>query len=59
MSEGDVDSLGDHRIAMAAAIAATKADGPTKIVGAECVQKSYPAFFEDLSSLGGVVRKES
>jgi len=59
LSGGTVDAANDHRIAMAAAIAATKADGPTKIVGAECVQKSYPAFFEDLSSLGGVVRKES
>lgn len=59
LSGGTVDAANDHRIAMAAAIAATKTDGPTKIVGAECVQKSYPAFFEDLSSLGGVVRKES
>lgn len=51
---GTVDSAGDHRIAMCAAIAATRADGPVTILGADCVSKSYPAFFEDYQSLGGV-----
>ena len=50
---GTVDSAGDHRIAMSAAIAATCADGPVIIKGAESVEKSYPAFFEDYQALGG------
>ncbi len=44
----DVDSKGDHRIAMAAAIAATAAEGPTLIHGASCVSKSYPNFWDEL-----------
>ena len=49
-----IDSYGDHRIAMAAAIAATVADGPVTIKGAECVSKSYPHFWEDYRKLGGI-----
>lgn len=49
-----VDSAGDHRIAMCAAIASTRAAEPVTILGAECVEKSYPAFFEDFRALGGV-----
>jgi 3-phosphoshikimate 1-carboxyvinyltransferase len=48
---GTVDAHGDHRIAMAAAIVALRAAEPVEIVGAECVAKSYPAFFEDLEEL--------
>ena len=48
-----IDSVGDHRIAMAAAIAATVADGPVTILGAECVAKSYPSFWEEYKKLGG------
>ncbi len=51
---GIVDSFGDHRIAMCAAIAATCASDPIIIRGAECVEKSYPAFFEDYQNLGGI-----
>ena len=50
---GIVDACNDHRIAMAASIAATLADGPVTILGAECVAKSYPAFWEDYKRLGG------
>ena len=50
---GVVDSCGDHRIAMCAAIAALKADGDVIIQGAESVEKSYPNFFEDYNNLGG------
>jgi 3-phosphoshikimate 1-carboxyvinyltransferase len=52
---GIVDSHGDHRIAMAAAVAACAAEGPVIIEGAECVSKSYPDFYRDLSRLGGNV----
>lgn len=48
-----IDSVGDHRIAMAAAIAATVADGPITILGAECVAKSYPTFWDEYKKLGG------
>ena len=53
LTGGAVDSFGDHRIAMAAAIAATVCKEPVTILGAECVKKSYPAFWEDYSRLGG------
>lgn len=48
-----IDSVGDHRIAMAAAIGATVADGPITILGAECVSKSYPTFWDEYKKLGG------
>ena len=48
-----IDAVGDHRIAMAAAIAATVADGPITILGAHCVAKSYPTFWEEYRNLGG------
>ena len=50
---GTVDSFSDHRIAMAAAIAATVCKNPVTILGAECVKKSYPGFWEDYCRLGG------
>lgn len=50
---GTVDAVKDHRIAMAAAIAATACQDPVTILGAECVQKSYPRFFEEYARLGG------
>jgi len=46
-----VDSAGDHRVAMALAVAALIADGKTEIEGAECVEISYPAFFDHLEYL--------
>lgn len=49
-----VDSAGDHRIAMSAAIAATVADGPVTILGAECVAKSYPSFWDEFKKAGGL-----
>lgn len=55
---GTVDAAGDHRIAMMAAVVATRCSGPTTIVGAECVEKSYPRFFEDFRALGGRCEKE-
>ena len=39
---------GDHRIAMAVAVAATRALGETEIEGSECVAVSYPGYFHDL-----------
>lgn len=48
-----VQSEKDHRIAMAAAIAATIADGPVTVLDAQCVAKSYPAFWDVYKHLGG------
>ena len=45
----------DHRIVMACAVAGLGAKGETKIQNSECVEKSYPMFFEDLRSLGAKV----
>ena len=50
---GIVNSFSDHRIAMAAAIAATVAQQPVTILNAQCVRKSYPGFWEDFALLGG------
>lgn len=49
---GMVHAHGDHRIAMALAVAGLRADKHSTISGAECVKKSYPDFFADLSMLG-------
>lgn len=48
-----IDAAQDHRIAMAAAIAATAAHGPVTIKGAQCVKKSYPSFWDEYRRLGG------
>jgi len=47
----EVESFGDHRIAMAFSIAALRAQGETLIRGSECAAISYPAFFPTLESL--------
>jgi 3-phosphoshikimate 1-carboxyvinyltransferase len=46
-----VRSQGDHRVAMALAVAGLLANGVTEIEGAECVEISYPGFFDQLESL--------
>jgi 3-phosphoshikimate 1-carboxyvinyltransferase len=46
-----IESFGDHRIAMAFAIAALRAEGDTLIRNSECVAISYPSFFADLEKL--------
>ncbi len=51
----ELDSHGDHRIAMACAVAALRAEGSTVIHGIECINKSYPNFVRDIRSLGGDV----
>lgn len=52
---GTVPDFNDHRIPMAMAIAATRANSPVTIKGAECVSKSYPDFFEVYKALGAEV----
>jgi 3-phosphoshikimate 1-carboxyvinyltransferase len=51
LNETKCSSWGDHRIAMALAVAATRAKGRTEINDAECVSVSFPEFFKILNSL--------
>lgn len=48
---GALQSYGDHRIGMMAAVAALITDGPVDIDDADCVAVSYPTFFEHIDSL--------
>ena len=50
---GLVSTQHDHRIAMAAAVAAAAADGPVQLDDTACVAKSYPGFWKDYQLLGG------
>ena len=50
-----VDGMNDHRIVMAAAIAATACDRPVRIKGCDAVNKSWPLFFDAFASLGNRV----
>lgn len=58
-SGGTVNGCNDHRIVMAAAIAATVAEGPVIITDAQAVNKSYPSFFDAYNALGGFAHVES
>jgi 3-phosphoshikimate 1-carboxyvinyltransferase len=56
LSGAVVDSHGDHRIAMACTIAALKVKGEVQIERAECVNKSYNKFYDDMIKLGAVIK---
>ena len=47
----ELDAQGDHRLAMAWAVAGCLADGPTTVLGGDTVAVSYPGFFADLRRL--------
>lgn len=51
LSDGTVAADGDHRIAMAAAVAGFRADGPVEILDAECAAVSWPGFYDTLENL--------
>lgn len=53
LAGGTVESCRDHRIAMSAAIAAIRCANEVSILGADAVNKSYPAFYTDYNQLGG------
>jgi len=55
---GIIDAHGDHRIAMTAAIASAACTENVVITGAQAVNKSYPAFWSDLRSLGKTIIEE-
>ena len=48
---GTAETFNDHRIAMSAAVASVLCAEPVMVLGAECVGKSYPAFWEDFDAL--------
>ncbi len=54
-----VDCRGDHRIAMMLAIAASRCASPITLTGTECVNKSYPDFWSDFASLGGIIHEHT
>jgi 3-phosphoshikimate 1-carboxyvinyltransferase len=47
----EIDPRGDHRIAMAFAVAALAAEGATVIRDTDCAAVSFPAFFDELNRL--------
>jgi 3-phosphoshikimate 1-carboxyvinyltransferase len=47
----EIDSFGDHRIAMAFAVAGLFAIGETSVNGAECAAVSFPGFFDTVESI--------
>jgi 3-phosphoshikimate 1-carboxyvinyltransferase len=51
LNGAEIESFGDHRIAMAFSVAALLADGPSEIAGADCVAISFPEFFDLLESV--------
>ena len=55
---GRVDAAGDHRIAMAAAVASGACTGPVVVTGAQAVEKSYPTFWKSLRALGKEVEED-
>jgi len=55
LHEAEINPHGDHRIAMACAVAALRASGETIIHDAECINKSYPNFVRDIRLLGAEV----
>jgi len=52
LSGARIDPHNDHRIAMACAVAGLNAEGETVIENSNCVKKSYPEFFKDLTKVG-------
>jgi 3-phosphoshikimate 1-carboxyvinyltransferase len=58
LSAADVESRGDHRIAMTAAVMALVADGPSRVRDADCIATSFPKFVGTLRALGARVDVE-
>ena len=54
---GTVDGFHDHRIVLAASIAAAWAEEPVTVLGTEAVSKSYPGFFDQFAALGGQAKE--
>lgn len=59
LSGGVVGGWNDHRVTMALAAVSARCAEPLTITGAECVAKSYPAFWRDFRSLGGLAEERN
>lgn len=59
LKAAEVDSHGDHRIAMTAAVLALVADGPSRVRNADCIATSFPRFVGTLRALGADIRVEA
>ena len=57
LNSASCDSWGDHRIAMALAVASVMISKPITINGADCVNKSYPGFWQEFTRLGAEIEK--
>jgi 3-phosphoshikimate 1-carboxyvinyltransferase len=55
LAQGTVDSRGDHRLAMAFAVAAVRADGPIRVLGSRFIDTSFPGFLASASAAGLLV----
>lgn len=55
---GTTDSFGDHRIAMSAACASVICTDTVTVKDAQCVNKSYPAFWNDFEMMGGKIERQ-
>ena len=53
LAGGTADTVNDHRMVMAAAIASIGCDGPVTVRSPDAVNKSYPGFFDTLDALRG------
>lgn len=51
-----LSSQGDHRLAMALTVAAMAAKGPSRIMGVDCINKTYPTFAHDMKNIGATIR---
>ncbi|MGV8153501.1 MAG: 3-phosphoshikimate 1-carboxyvinyltransferase [Alkaliphilus sp.] len=56
---GEVNTWGDHRIAMALSVASIKCENPIILNNPKVVEKSYPNFFDDFRRLGGVINERN
>jgi 3-phosphoshikimate 1-carboxyvinyltransferase len=59
LTPATTDSLGDHRIAMTAAILALTASGPSRIKNADCIATSFPRFVGTLRALGARIEVDA
>ncbi|MDR3311986.1 MAG: 3-phosphoshikimate 1-carboxyvinyltransferase [Spirochaetaceae bacterium] len=56
LNGGEAESHGDHRVAMALAVAGLFARNPVRVSGVECVDVSFPGFFTRLNRIGAAIR---
>jgi 3-phosphoshikimate 1-carboxyvinyltransferase len=59
LESADIDSRGDHRIAMTATVLALVASAPSRVQNAGCIATSYPRFIATLRGLGATIEVES